>query len=179
MPQARHLLNRLSNLYCGLHPEFSSAMMYQVPHATPWCCTGTSIKPIPHMKLNVLTPAPMELPPNQRNWLTFEGPITCVSSTGVIEIQTACSNYYSDIPLSYRVPYLEVCSHVTVIEVLSSTQITTSTPAAPIQYCQPLAVNDSRIKSKFTTFVVTGASLGCRNIPTIIPEDSVALDRAT
>ncbi|EFP94350.2 uncharacterized protein PGTG_20306, partial [Puccinia graminis f. sp. tritici CRL 75-36-700-3] len=112
-------------------PRLGPNTMYRVPHATPWRCTGTSIDPIPHIKLNVLTPAPMESPPTQRNWLTFEGPITGVSSTGVIEIQTTSSNYYSDIPLSYRVPYLEVCGHVTIIEVVSSTQVTVSNPAAP------------------------------------------------
>ncbi|KAA1079742.1 hypothetical protein PGT21_023064 [Puccinia graminis f. sp. tritici] len=72
-------------------PRLGPNTMYRVPHATPWRCTGTSIDPIPHIKLNVLTPAPMESPPTQRNWLTFEGPITGVSSMGVIEIQTTSS----------------------------------------------------------------------------------------
>ncbi|KAA1108755.1 hypothetical protein PGT21_024181 [Puccinia graminis f. sp. tritici] len=117
--------------YVADAPRLGPNMLYRVPHATPWCCSGKSIEPIPHIQLNVLTTAPMESPPTQRNWLTFEGPITAVSSTGVIEIQTTCSNYYSDIPLSYRVPYLEICGHVTIMELLSSTQVTASTPAAP------------------------------------------------
>ncbi|KAA1117622.1 hypothetical protein PGT21_017140 [Puccinia graminis f. sp. tritici] len=112
-------------------PRLGPNSLYRIPHATPWHCIGTSIEPIHHVQLNVFTPAPMESLPSERTWLTFEGPITGVSSTGVIDIHPTCSNYYTDIPLSYRVPYLELCGHVIITEPASRNQITATTPAAP------------------------------------------------
>jgi hypothetical protein len=114
-------------------PRLGPNFLYRIPHATPWHCIGTSIEPVPHVQLNVFTPAPMESPPTKRNWLTFEGPITGVSSTGVIDIHPTCSNYYINIPLSYRVPYLELCGHVSITNPVSSKQITGIAPAAPVR----------------------------------------------
>ncbi|KAA1073656.1 hypothetical protein PGT21_020808 [Puccinia graminis f. sp. tritici] len=70
------------------------------------------------IEADVLTPAPRDSGPNARSWLVFEGPIHAESTTSPITVHATASNYYHEIPLSYRLPepqiYGQLLMHILI-----------------------------------------------------------------
>ncbi|EFP91566.1 uncharacterized protein PGTG_17620 [Puccinia graminis f. sp. tritici CRL 75-36-700-3] len=112
-------------------PRLGPHNKYRIFDATPWTWTRGLVEPIYHIKLNVSTPAPMELSPKTRSWLAFEGSITGLTPTGAININTTRSNYYTEIPADYRHANIEICGHVIRHEFENNSCCTVSIRAVP------------------------------------------------
>ncbi|EFP85826.2 uncharacterized protein PGTG_11582 [Puccinia graminis f. sp. tritici CRL 75-36-700-3] len=99
-------------------PRLSPKHLYKIPDTTPWIVTNSDVQPFYNFKADVLTPAPRDSGPNARSWLVFEGPIHAESTTSPITVHATASNYYHEIPLSYRLPepqiYGQLLMHILI-----------------------------------------------------------------